>query len=498
MDEDDLYYLQPGFNPASLTIPKLRSILLAHNISYTSSAKKGDLVQIFNDQLKPKAKKLLSARARTKRSSAGIEDLSSQASTVTEEDAEDEEPTPQPARRAPGRPRTRKASKQPEDLDDKTVVGASSTPAPSGRGRKSTKHARGSEPEPEERPAPKQSRRATRTPSVKPEELEPEPTSWHDRSEDSVFTDDNPFQSASSPPPSARSKSRRRTDGPPDDKGQRKTSGTRRKTDGAAVKQEEDIHPPSSHTFEVKVSDLARGRRGRTPLALDPLQPGEEFEPEEQLELETERRKAGNTAVIPVRRSHRSRPRSDPILVKALTAGLVVFLATLAHFYRLEKFTVGYCGIGHPSDRIAGVDIPDWAHRFRPACENCPRHATCYQNLQTQCEPGFVIQHHPLSLNGLLPLAPSCEPDGERVKRINAVGSRAVEELRIQNAKAECGELDDQGKPVKDSFLSEEELKRRVSSQKRQSMSDDEFDDLWKPALGEVLGRDEIKSRVDE
>ena len=80
-DADSLDYLQPGFDPRSLTVPRLRSILVAHNVPYTSSAKKSQLVDIFNEQLVPQAKRILAARARAKRTSRGIFDVESSQDT---------------------------------------------------------------------------------------------------------------------------------------------------------------------------------------------------------------------------------------------------------------------------------------------------------------------------------------------------------------------------------------------------------------------------------
>ena len=73
-----------------------------------------------------------------------------------------------------------------------------------------------------------------------------------------------------------------------------------------------------------------------------------------------------------------------------------------------------------------------------------------------------------------------------------------MEELRERNAKFECHQLTkEDGKPAKTAALAEASLKSTVSSMKKRSMSQDEFDDLWKDAIGEILGRDEITSGVD-
>ncbi|KAH9836451.1 sister chromatid separation protein Src1 [Teratosphaeria destructans] len=74
---DDQAYLEPGFDPKSLTMPRLRCILVAHEITFPTSAKKQVLVNLFDDKILPQAHELRDARARVKRSSRGIEDVPS-------------------------------------------------------------------------------------------------------------------------------------------------------------------------------------------------------------------------------------------------------------------------------------------------------------------------------------------------------------------------------------------------------------------------------------
>ena len=58
---EDQAYLEPDFDPSSLTIPRLRSILVAHGVDYPASSKKAQLIDIFNETycLKPAAFALL-------------------------------------------------------------------------------------------------------------------------------------------------------------------------------------------------------------------------------------------------------------------------------------------------------------------------------------------------------------------------------------------------------------------------------------------------------
>jgi hypothetical protein len=207
---------------------------------------------------------------------------------------------------------------------------------------------------------------------------------------------------------------------------------------------------------------------------------GEEFTPDEQLALET-----ANAELRAVATSHhRGTSWRLPMVV------LAVFFSLFGLYWRNEKFEIGFCGTGKPRWSLADTNVPEWANVLEPQCEPCPPHAFCFERLKIECEKDFVEQYHPLSLNGLLPIPPQCEVDNEKTDRIIAVANRAVQELRQQRAKYECGD----GAEAKTPFITEPELKKAVSHKRgpRVKMSDSEFDDLWASALGELVAREEV------
>lgn len=158
--------------------------------------------------------------------------------------------------------------------------------------------------------------------------------------------------------------------------------------------------------------------------------------------------------------------------------------------------------------------IPAWVHQnFEPTCEPCPQHAICYPDMEVQCETDFVLQPHPLSVNGLVPLPPTCEPDSEKQRRIKAVADRAVEDLRERRAAYECGDTVSKAEEAVSSAtanvqavakstaskleVTEEDLKKSVSKLRRKGMTEQEFEDLWRGALGDIMGRDEVEVTHD-
>lgn len=470
----DLEYLSADFDPTSLTIPKLRSLLVEYNISYPSSAKKAQLVELFEEHIRPQAKRVLSARARTKPSTRGIKDVPSSQASVADED---EAPLmPPPPSKSPSKRKSRRVTEGPVEVGEAPTPKA---PATAPARRTSSKQRRSSDVDSNAQPQ----RRRSRKSAVKVEEREPE--QWHREEADSPFTSDNPFQSGSSPPAPESRERRRKTLGVSEQKEKRKSSGSRRKTDMYTGLQSDGALVPTKKTFDIPVARLKQEDDDLVPA-------GEEFTPEEQLELVRARATSGEVDILPPRR--RTAPSRAGGVVKAGTSAfLLAMLGGLGTVWRQEKLEVGYCGVGRPSTQIAGVDIPDWAKIIQPQCEPCPPHAYCYSQLRTECEPDFVLRHHPLSLNGALPFAPTCEPDSEKQRRVKAVADRAVEELRVRNAQYECGDLtDDAGKSAKTSEIKEDELKEAVSTKRRKGMSQQEFEDLWQAAIGDIAGRDEV------
>lgn len=496
VSDDEMEYLSPSFNPTTLTVPKLRSILLSHAITHPASAKKPQLVELFNQELKPRSRKILDARSRIRRTSKGIIDMPSSREGTVNGDDDDRAGSmlPPPIPDIPGR-KPRKSSRQPSE----DPAGDEATTRIGRKG--SSKHPRPSDTETSEadikRPSARKTRRSEVAPVVKVEKPEEQPV--RPTLEKSPFSDENPFQSGSSPlaPPD----SRRKSAGVSADR--RKSTSRRRKTEGVSSDarsrqpQQDGVTVPSSRTFEVPLARIKKEMEENEPDS--EVEAGEDFTPEEQLELYKDRAANGGLDVLPARKSKRPRKSGgSSVLKSAPWAVFTALFSGYALWFRREKLEVGYCGLGKTSDSVAGVQIPDWAGVLQPECEPCPQHAYCYENLKTRCEPAFVLKPHPLSLGGLIPLPPTCEPDGEKARRVKAVADKAVEELRERNANSECGTLtDEQGKNIRTPEIDEQDLKKHVAKKRRKGMSDREFEDLWNGALGDLVGLDEVVQNTD-
>lgn len=468
-------YLQEGFDPRSVTMPRLRSILVTHNIEYPASAQKAKLVQLVTEHVLPQVPKIRAQRARAKRSSYGIVNAGSAEDNGRWDDT-DFPPQPSSQRQTKRIPRQTSARIKVEEDESSPRLRS-----PAKRSLRSTSrqlsHADDEDFNDQERPHSRRRSRRTETPQMKAESEGED--SGLPLDEDSVFTDDNPFQSGSSPPRMKTPRHRRRT------------------TDEKVSKS-----PPSAKTRAEFIS--ASIGTGRTPLLarqVSPealLEPGEEFTPDEQLELEEAASKGELSALSqqPLLRTTRARNFTTPLTVLCLS-----LLGVYGAWYRQEKMAVGFCGLGRPAMEIIPpyIQLPDAVVPFiEPQCEPCPQHAYCYEDFSVACEPDFVLKPHPLSFWGLVPLPPSCEPDSEKARRVRSVADKAVEELRGRRAKYECGSFSDESPQENSPAINEEELKEAVSRKRSKRLSSAEFDDLWAAAIGDVTRREEIEVETAE
>lgn len=478
----EYWYFEPGVDSNKITVPELRSILLKHGVGYPSSAKKPQLVALFNESVAPQAAQVQRTHARTKRTTRGIVDVPSSSNSTVDEPDEDTLVAPTPVTRRTARRMPRAAT---EDAEAAVPVTRAKTPSRA----VPAKHSRALEPEVDERPAARRTRKSI-APAYK--EPTPDPEAWHRSGPESPFTQDNPFQSGSSPAvpdTTSRDKNRRRTLGS-DVKQRRKSDAHRRRTaEHSAEQYDQDIVVPSRPTFDVATSHINDDEDDSTDV-------GEEFTPEEQLDLVRERAKSGQVDILPPRRRKPSSKATGTL--KAFSATLL--LTTAAVFggvWRQEKIEVGFCGIGRDATSLAGVDLPDWASDVLPQCEPCPPHAQCYRGLELTCDRDFIRKDHPLSLGGLFPLPPTCEPDTAKTRKVTAVANKVVEILREKRAQYECGEPDAEGKPVETPDVAEEELKQTLAARTQKGMSDKEFSELFERAFPETVLRDEVVETTD-
>ncbi|KAK2735871.1 inner nuclear membrane protein enriched at telomere/subtelomere region [Myotisia sp. PD_48] len=508
----ELFYLIPGFDLNTLTVPHLRSILVSHDISYPASAKKAQLIEILKSEVLPKAKKLLRQRERVRRTSRGITNMPNDQDSSAYETQEIEDVGRTPKRST----RSRAASSRPSTRASNISEADGPIPPLSVSKRRTTKvatkHPRSSDTETQEdldhslaatplRPSGRKSRRseAYPTPSTNTSfaNVETPITENRQRRDVSVFTDDNPFQRGSpieTPRPRTMSSERRRksTSRLPAESAMAVEERKRLRTDprlSSRIKREEGFHVPTRSTFDIPLAKLQKMPNAEEESDFDDLKFGEEFTPEEQLALESEEAVNGRRSIL---RKTASKPKGRGSAIASWFV-ILTLLTSFGAWWRKEKLEIGYCGVGKAHWSLEDTKVPSWANAIEPHCETCPQHAFCYSNLETRCEQGFMLKSHPLSLGGIVPLPPTCEPDGEKARRVKVVADKAIDELRERRAKYECGDQSgESADEITSPDMSAAELREKISKQRRKGMSDEEFEDLWKGALGEITRREEV------
>ncbi|PVH94194.1 hypothetical protein DM02DRAFT_200151 [Periconia macrospinosa] len=472
----EYWYFDPNVDANKILVPELRSILLKHGVKYPSSAKKPALVSLFVEHVLPQASQIQRDYARTKRSTRGIEDVPS--STASTTDSTPDLATEDETLIAPVTPRrtsrrTTRATTE-EAIERPTPARRAKTPSRA----IPTKHAREAEVDEGQQPAFRRPRKSS-VPAVKKEPT-PDPEAWHRNDVTSPFTQDNPFQSGSSPLVSETRDRRRKTLGFEHRERRKSETGRRRTFQPKSEQTDRGAVVSTRKSFEVPYRRTETDDEADAPY--DSTDAGEEFSPDEQLEIAHERKENGQTALsAPARRKRRTKAAGT---AKAFVSTLLFSAAVLfGGLWRQEKFDVGFCGVGKDySTSLAGVEIPD---------------AHCYRNLMVRCEDDFVKKDHPLSLGGLLPLPPTCEPDTEKTRKINQVADRAVKVLRTRRAQYECQTPDAAGKVVKSPDVSVEELKEEIGALKKKGMSTEAFEDLFQKAIGETTRRTEVVESTD-
>lgn len=249
-----------------------------------------------------------------------------------------------------------------------------------------------------------------------------------------------------------------------------------------------------------------------SPVAV-PSSPGDETiseykEPEEEAEVEE---KAETEEEVEVEAEAEEEDLPEPVskrnwrpFLQALGLSiLVVILSSFSKWYVQEKFEAGFCdpSIHRPKPFYTHLKPETWQGYFgkeylgertsqmldyvRPECEPCPAHAVCFPGFRVECEPNFIKVVSPLSLGGVLPIAPVCQPDTQKEKRVQMMADKALEILRDRNAKVECGTLNE-------AAIEENELRDILYNMKTATLTDEDFNELWIKAMNDIENEEEI------
>lgn len=150
----------------------------------------------------------------------------------------------------------------------------------------------------------------------------------------------------------------------------------------------------------------------------------------------------------------------SPISVRTVrqVSSWSILLLTIVYslWWREEKLAVGFCDTSSSSNelvsrRSTSLALPSLPSslcttletlHLRPTCTPCPPHGFCQDGQFVGCTIDYVPRASPLRLGGLLPIAPRCVPDTEKLMVVAMQASKASKLLRKRRGEVVCGGLE--------------------------------------------------------
>ncbi|KAF7294966.1 MSC domain-containing protein [Mycena indigotica] len=436
------HYLEPDFDPASLTVSQLLGVFGFHGIAYPTPYSKTKLINLFNAEIKSKASKLRTARLKAASSIASDDGIT---------DGVTGEPltaAPQPVRRS-SRRLSRAPTEEPEPAPAPKRRRSSAQPNLGGPSRKAEPVepalVEESEPEEEELPVRKIGRKKTQQTAGQQSRRVSHP-------EDSAWEDNNVFQSGAESSSPARPKPTRKSIAP---KKKRKSVSAPPEVAPSSSpprpRAESPFSPPQSKFTPEFPSNIKREMRLMSPKlpapSFSPLQtkvehdetfdngesdypgdgPTEDFGLLEEDEEEDEEAAPEDEYNAVISRKI-AQGGVDKASTKATGWGIIIrvmlFLFSLASSYAVwgyksESSLIGYCNknqstnqaLEHLRAKRHAVEVchrdnqtladgspcplPEIPFLHPDTCTPCPAHGRCTQ-FHVTCDAGYLLEPHPL------------------------------------------------------------------------------------------------------
>lgn len=161
-------------------------------------------------------------------------------------------------------------------------------------------------------------------------------------------------------------------------------------------------------------------------------------------------------------------------------------------WYFDQKNKIGFCGFEVESRtfKVTNYDQFDFEgflnENFAPHCVPCPPHGHCGAYLYLECEEDFIKTNPWYSFGGLYPFAPMCVPDKMKQQRIDDMVSYTLDLLRDRNGE-NCGKDADEV-----AGLSSAEIHDILKNSQDETISDEKFEELWSKVLKDLKSEPEI------
>ncbi|GAB5586486.1 inner nuclear membrane protein enriched at telomere/subtelomere region [Umbelopsis nana] len=540
----DLYYLSEDFDANHLRVAELRGILLKHDVPYSPSAKKPELLQAFQSKVAGKSKEILKLHRQLKPNGKGIihvdKDKKSRSSTRTssrkdvidDEEHDDVEEgnksIEEESSTAKARREKRAAKSANMDAEGFAIPAQPSSKPKSSALRKKAKNTwtvgsgLTSESEIESVPSSAKYASATRK-KEKSKEPEEEP-STEKKHKEPVFTDTNPFQSGADSDVSGMRKGKKIALPEPshvvESKTPHSTSQSHKVPTSKSVKPESTHQKVENAKEDITVS-TRRSKRDR-PSAGQYFNPQDSFASSGGEDEQTVERKPAKTALKTKSKTSTSSPkpevtpkattssssnrqeysviinrRSKHPLHQVVAIGLSVLIGLYCIFWCLERHRIGYCDIPHENGvngtHVELLDLDTNAttiwEAMRPSCIPCPKHGHCTRGRLLGCDDFFVRIPSMLSFGGWIPVGEKCVPDTVKQRRAFRVENQIKNMLAVKKGQYVCGEIKaEKGQSAEEvASMKVEDVWAELLARKPDTISEQQLEEYWRLAMASLM-----------
>ncbi|KAF9920140.1 inner nuclear membrane protein enriched at telomere/subtelomere region [Linnemannia zychae] len=482
-------YLQAGFDPMTIKMDSIREILIHHKIKPpTGEVRKQDLVDLFELHIRPRVIELRkpyerAVHAQEIANANKKELLSRSKQTISQTSIQ-----PESHRVIPKSAAIATSVAQPTRQEKPAALLSSTSSMSSSSSRR--RESRTSEPSHADEDL------------EKSEELRRRRSNYNDN-----FSDENPFQSGNESERRRRSKSKE----PSKTSGSSRNSSTNRKS--RRKSRDYEIRMDNDHIFKIPpqpvfskhmttpkytiASTYDRAESDSGPFHNSPL-----YAKTKRMSISThsppspkiiQYQSAINTYGTRPKRSLDNN-RSNQGLLRSI---FLLALLSYGLWFRQTRIDIGYCTTSTYITAPSSHDLlttKQWLmKRLYPTCIPCPDHATCSSsNTDPICPPEYILQPHPLSFGGLIPLSPNCILNKAQEYQSLQVADAAETLLHRRAGQEEC-RSSTRPQPNEELFVrqrfSVNKLRNEIEILKDDSVSEEDFNQYWMLALDELCRR---------
>ncbi|GAA5910254.1 uncharacterized protein JCM6883_001128 [Sporobolomyces salmoneus] len=211
-------------------------------------------------------------------------------------------------------------------------------------------------------------------------------------------------------------------------------------------------YSPRQAQLKAQQQAIANTPRRSFPLPTPPTSSSKR-----QVALANSRPSKQQQNAIALRSTSSALSRDTAQTVKRVSSWTILLLTIVySLWWREEKLAVGFCDTNSSSNQLVSqrstsLAVPSLppslcttldALNLRPTCTPCPTHGFCQSGKFVGCSIDYVPKASALRLGGLLPIAPKCVPDTEKLMVVAMQASKASRLLRKRRGEVVCGGLE--------------------------------------------------------